>query len=213
MVSTIAVAALRAYLGIFAFFAPNRDYARREHALLEGSLRDAYTQYRERGLAKTPAAFAALWDQLSEVWPLAVARKTLADAACVPGRDARYPLRLASGAGVLLAGGVGLFALLGLQAGGVSAPSHTVAQVFPSDDPRSGSVEVVAEADSFQEAIYIGTGGTICLSADFDPADLTDEILSTPSTPEELEACADYELPPSTESTEPETNRALETSD
>ena len=53
----IALALLRAYLGLFAFFAPNREHARNEHRLLEGSISDAYRRYRRAGVARTPAAW------------------------------------------------------------------------------------------------------------------------------------------------------------
>lgn len=188
---------LRGYLWLFAFFAPNREYARCEHALLEGSLREAYAEYRERGLARAPAGFAALWDHLAELWPPALTRKTLADAACAPGRDNSYLLRLASSASLILLAGSGIFALLAPHAGNMELPAHTVARAFAEGDARAGEFEVVAEPGSLQEAIYVGSGGAVCIDPELKGAELTDEIVNTPSSAEQLEQCADYALPDS----------------
>lgn len=186
-------AVLRAYLSVFAFLAPNRDHARREHSLIEGSLREAFAEYRARGLARTPAAFAALWDNLAELWPLALASKTRADAACGPGNDRHYELRLASAAGALLFASVGVYAVL--ATGAPELPRNTVARVFAEGDPRAGEVEVIGEFDSLQESIYIGSGKTVCIDAELRGPELTNDIVNTPSTPEQLAKCLRYGAP------------------
>lgn len=194
--TSAAVGLLRLYLGLFAFFAPNREHARSEHRLLEGSISDAYRRYRRAGVARTPAAFAVLWGHLGELQPVALYIKTRADAASGPGRDRRYVLRLASSVAVLFLVGAAAFGLLGLQRGGQALPNVTVARVFAEGDPRAnGPPPILGTFETTQQAVYAISGGTVCLPADLAPGALTDELLTTPSTAEQLEACDDFEVP------------------
>lgn len=185
------LALLRAYLGLFAYFAPNREHVRREHSLIEGSLRESYKEHRARGSA-AHAALQTARSHLGELWPPALIAKTRAD--CVSARrDRRYGLRLASGVAGVAVIGVAAFLTLGPSAD--AAPMGGVARVFPDGDPRAGQSEMIAETNSLQEGIYIASGGRVCIDPDLTGAELTDEIVNGESTPEELEACAHYELP------------------
>lgn len=97
---------LRSYLGLFAFFAPHREHARREHALIEISLRESYDGHRSRGSGVRHAAFVAILDHLAELSPLALYRKTRADAAYAPGGErsgGRWPEAVVFAIGGLLA--------------------------------------------------------------------------------------------------------------
>lgn len=190
--TSLALVLLRSYLGLFAFFAPNRDHVRREHSLVEGSLREAYQEYRTNH-GRAAATLMAIGSHLGELWPHALIAKTRADCASVRP-DRRYALRVASGAGGVAVLGVAAFLTLGVQLGS-AGPVADVARVFPDGDPRAGHVEHVADVGSLQEGIYIATGGRVCIDPDLTAAELTDEIVNGNSTPEELEACAHYTLP------------------
>lgn len=76
---------LRAYLGLFAVFVHDREHARREHSLIEGSLRESYAARRAEGSGRARAARASLWEHLGELQPLALFSKTRADTAYAAG--------------------------------------------------------------------------------------------------------------------------------
>jgi hypothetical protein len=195
-VTRIGLALLRAYVGLFAFFAPAREHALREHSLIEGGLRESYGRYRSEGVARTPAAFATLWEHLGELQPVALLRKTRADAACTQERDPGYRLRVAGGLGAVVLAGAAAFGLLVLQGGEQALPNVTVAQAFAEGDPEAnGAVPILGTFETMQEAIYAISGGTVCLPSDLEPGALTDELITTPSTSEQLKACEDFEVP------------------
>lgn len=197
--TSLPLVLLRGYLGLFAFFAPNREHVRREHSLIEGSLREVYQEHRvSRGRAA--AALMSVGGHIDELWPHALIAKTRSDCASAR-RDRRYALRLASGVGGLAVLGMAAFLALGFEPG-TSEAVGTVGRVFPDGGPRAGQVEHVADVDSFQEGIYIATGGRVCVDPDLTGADLArmpddeaNEVVNGDSTPEELKACAHYTLP------------------
>lgn len=197
----LGLALLRTYVGLFAFFAPNREHARNEHALLEGGVRDAYGRYRAKGLARTPAAFAALWEHATELQPLALLLKTRADAAAGPGADGGYRRRLAAGVGSVFFVGATALVLVGLGGSNIDVPTHTVAMALPEGDASTGGVApVLGTFATLRESIYAATGGTVCLPEGIEGPDLTDELVNTPSTPEQLKQCEGFELPPRSDS-------------
>jgi len=186
------LAVLRAYLGLVAFFAPNRLRVREELSLVEYSLAEWYRAERAHR-SSIGAAWTSVRSHLNELWPPSLIAKARSECTRTH-RDRRYPLRIASGVGVLAV--VAVTSFFALAPGAEAAAVGTVARVFPDGDPRAGQHEVVAaEVYSLQEGLYIATGGRVCIDPDLIGADLTDEIVNTSSTPEELERCAHFDLP------------------
>lgn len=188
----LALTLLRAYLASIAYFAPNRLRVRQELALVEYSLLEAYESERARH-GTVHAAWVAVRRHLNELWPPSLASKARSECMHV-ARDRRYPLRVASGVASIAVVAVAGFLVLApdAQASGTSS----VGRVFPDGDPRAGQVEVIAEdVQTLQEGIYIASGGRVCIDPNLTGADLTDEIVNTSSTPDELQRCAHYELP------------------
>lgn len=188
----LGLALLRAYLACIAYFAPNRLRVRQELALVEYSLIESYESERSRH-GRLHAAWTSVRRHLNELWPPSLASKARSECTHV-ARDRRYPLRIASGVGSLAA--VAIVGFLALAADTEAPAVSGVARVFPDGDPRAGQVETIAEdVQTLQEGIYVASGGRVCIDPDLTGADLTDEVVNGDSTPEELEACAHYELP------------------
>ncbi len=78
-------AVIHAYLGLFSLLASDREHARSEHRLIEGSIEDARRRRLAEGRGTVAATLAAIVDHLGELQPLALYRKTRADAAYAPG--------------------------------------------------------------------------------------------------------------------------------
>ena len=70
---------LSAYLWLFAVSVHNPDHVRKEHGLIEGSLRDAKAWHVRNGRSPFAATWLALWEHTGELQPLALYRKTVAD--------------------------------------------------------------------------------------------------------------------------------------
>jgi hypothetical protein len=192
----VAFALLRAYLRVFASFAPNPAHARQEHSLIEGSVVEAYQHHRGAGSANLRAAWLSFREHIAELQPLALAQKTRHDSRNGPRGRYPYWTRVAAAPiGMFLMFG-GAFAIWGLTASAEAdpSPSNTVARVFPVGDPRAGQVEILATFSNQREALFAASGGTVCLPPGSTTADLP-KVLPT-IAPGDTESCADLRGPP-----------------
>jgi hypothetical protein len=90
MFASVALRFLRVYLGLFTLFAPDREHAHLEHALIEWSLREMWAEFLEHGVSPFRAAALVLYRHIGELDPLTLAFKTRDDARCTE-QSARRP--------------------------------------------------------------------------------------------------------------------------
>ncbi len=182
---------LRCYLGLFALLAPHRGHARQEHRLIEGSIVDAYDYHRSLGVPARRAARLAFKEHISELRPLAMVQKTGHDAAYAPRSRHPYWLRLAAapvGFFLVVGAALGVSNLAPAAEAGVATP-HIVGRLFPAGDPRAGQIEVLGESATSREALFFGSGGTVCLPPGTTAADFPEALPTI--APGDTEACAD----------------------
>ncbi len=187
-------ALLRGYLAVFSAVAPHRGHARQEHRLIEGSIVDGYGYHRARGVSAQRAAWLAFREHVSELQPLAMVQKTRHDAGYAPRSRYPYWARLAAApVGFLVVVAVAL-GVSSLAPAAEAEQGATVAEVFPAGHPRFGEVVEMGEFDTEREALFVASGGTVCLPPGVRAADLPPEVRANvlPTiAPGDTEACAD----------------------
>lgn|GEM_PF-5319634 len=162
---------LRLYLDTFAYLAPDDEYVRSEHALIEYSIRERVQELRLVGRPQGRAVALAYWEHLGEIAPWVLALKT-ADHTRIARRRALPVRRRSFVTRLVLAGGVAVLAAIALVNAILPPTTHATGVVGVG---APGEVRVMGEFGTLREALFRSHG--ICLDESVEPADLTDELL------------------------------------
>ena len=164
-----------AYLAVFAYLAPDYRHARDEHSLIVTSIRQMTGDLDATGLSPIRATFRAYRLHLSELDPIALARKTSEDAVYgARNRATRlwHVVRLGTAIGVIV---LTSSAILYRPGGGEAA--FEFGRPDPTAAGQSGGTR--GEGAGLREALYRSTG--VCLDRSVSAADLTDDLVQNGS--------------------------------